>query len=190
MDAGSGETNCRVIYCKNGNNMVSITARYFPSQRLAAGLADVAAMAESYVGRIYFHDEIPGVQMTNRAQFDQRVYQIVAGIPPGQVLSYGRIAAFIPPPPDIPYASYCAMRARWVGYAMASCPEGLPWHRVVNAQGGVSKRPGFGPDLQRQLLEDEGIVFTEKGRIDMKRYVWDPDAAWMQSRGLLPPAKE
>lgn len=132
----------------------------------------------------------PGVQMTERTQFNQRVYQIVEGIPSGQVLNYGRIAAFIPPPSGMPYDSYCAVRARWVGYAMASCPEGLPWHRVVNAQGGVSKRPGFGPDLQRQLLEDEGVVFDEKGRLDIQRYVWRPDPAWLQSRGLLPPPKE
>ena len=128
--------------------------------------------------------------MTDRIQFNQSVYQIVEGIPIGQVLTYGRIAAIIPPPRGMSYTSYCAVRARWVGYAMASCPEGLPWHRVVNAQGRVSKRPGFGPDLQRKLLEDEGIAFDEKGRIDIKRYVWQPDDAWLLSRGLLPPAKE
>jgi methylated-DNA-protein-cysteine methyltransferase-like protein len=128
--------------------------------------------------------------MTDRTKFNKFVYQIVEGIPYAQVLTYGRIAAFIPPPQGMPYQSYCAVRARWVGYAMTSCPEGLPWHRVVNAQGRVSKRPGFGPDLQRKLLEDEGVVFNEKGRIDIKRYVWYPDDAWLLSRGLLPPAKE
>ena len=127
--------------------------------------------------------------MTDRIQFNQSVYQIVKGIPSGRVLTYGRIATFIPPPAGMPYPSYCTVRARWVGYAMASCPEGLPWHRVVNAQGRVSKRPGFGPDLQRKLLEDEGIVFDEKGRIDIKRCVWQPDDAWLLSRGLLPPIK-
>lgn len=128
--------------------------------------------------------------MTDRKRFNQSVYQIVKGVPSGKVITYGRIAAFIPPPPEMPYASYCAVRARWVGYAMASCPEDLPWHRVVNAQGRVSKRPGFGPDLQRKLLEDEGIPFDENGRIDIKRFIWQPDASWLLSRGLLPPAKE
>lgn len=128
--------------------------------------------------------------MTERAQFNQSVYLIVKGIPSGHILTYGRIAAFIPPPPGMPYDSYCAVRARWVGYAMASCPEGVPWHRVINAQGRVSKRPGFGPDLQRQLLEDEGVSFDEKGRIDIERFVWQPDDSWLLSRGLLPPAKE
>jgi methylated-DNA-protein-cysteine methyltransferase-like protein len=128
--------------------------------------------------------------MTNRIRFNQSVYQIVKGIPSGKVLTYGRIAAFIPPPPEMPYASYCAVRARWVGYAMASCPEDVPWQRVINAQGRVSKRPGFGPDLQRKLLEDEGISFDENGRIDIKRFLWQPEVAWLRSRGLLPPVKE
>jgi methylated-DNA-protein-cysteine methyltransferase-like protein len=128
--------------------------------------------------------------MTNRIRFNQSVYQIVKGIPSGKVLTYGRIAAFIPPPPEMPYASYCAVRARWVGYAMASCPEDVPWQRVINAQGRGSKSPGFGPDLQRKLLEDEGISFDENGRIDIKRFLWQPEVAWLRSRGLLPPVKE
>jgi len=128
--------------------------------------------------------------MTDRTRFNQSVYQIVKKIPSGQVLTYGRIAAYIPPPSKMPYGNYCAVRARWVGYAMASCPEDVPWHRVVNAQGRVSKRPGFGPDLQRKLLEDEGISFDDNGRIDIKRFLWQPEDAWLRSRGLLPPAKE
>jgi methylated-DNA-protein-cysteine methyltransferase-like protein len=175
------------ICCTSGENVVLIPIRRHPMQNTAAGFEDKFASAETCIGD---RDEGSGVQMTERTRFNQRVYQIVEGIPPGQVLTYGRIAAFIPPPPGMPYDSYCAVRARWVGYAMASCPEGLPWHRVVNAQGQVSKRPGFGPDLQRQLLEDESIVFDEKGRLDIQRYVWQPDAAWLQSRGLLPPARE
>ena len=126
--------------------------------------------------------------MADRRAFDRHVYEIVRLIPHGRVSTYGRIAALIPPPPEMPFASYCAVRARWVGYAMARCPEDLPWHRVVNAQGGVSKRPGFGPDLQRKLLEDEGIVFDEKGRLDIKKFVWDPDSDWLREHGLLPPA--
>ncbi len=128
--------------------------------------------------------------MTDRTRFNQSVYHIVKSIPSGQVMTYGRIATFIPPPPEMPYASYCAVRARWVGYAMASCPEDVPWHRVVNAQGRVSQRPGFGPDLQRKLLEDEGISFDENGRIDIKRFLWQPEEAWLRSRGFLPPAKD
>ena len=128
--------------------------------------------------------------MTDRTPFNRSVYQIVGGIPPGHVLTYGRIAAFIPPPPGISYPSYCAVRARWAGYAMASCPQDLPWHRVINAQGRVSERPGFGPDIQRKLLEDEGIIFNENGRLDIGRYLWQPDSEWLLTRGLLPPANE
>lgn len=128
--------------------------------------------------------------MTDRGYFDRHVYEIVRVIPPGNVLTYGRIAAFIPPPPKMSYASYCAVRARWVGYAMARCPEDLPWHRVVNAQGRVSERPGFGPDLQRKLLEDEGIFFDEKGRVDIEKHVWEPASNWLRGRGLLPPSSD
>ncbi len=68
-----------------------------------------------------------------------------------------------------------AGHARQVGYAMHALPDGttVPWHRVVNAQGMISRRKtGSGELLQRILLEKEGVRFNGKGRIDLKRYVW------------------
>jgi methylated-DNA-protein-cysteine methyltransferase-like protein len=65
--------------------------------------------------------------------------------------------------------------ARQVGYALHHLPEKsrVPWHRVVNAKGEVSARSGGDShELQRLLLEAEGIAFDLKGRMDLKRYRW------------------
>ena len=103
--------------------------------------------------------------------FRSQVWEIVRQIPPGKVATYGQIAALIPPPLGLSPQGYRAQGARWVGSAMASCPEGVPWQRVVNAQGKISILGG-GEAVQRQLLEAEGVVFDERGRIDLKRFAW------------------
>jgi methylated-DNA-protein-cysteine methyltransferase-like protein len=113
------------------------------------------------------------------------VYAIVREIPGGRVMTYGGIAALIPPPAGVDWDAYDHIKARWVGYALADCPESLPWQRVVNAQGRVSIRPGHGPHLQRNLLEAEGVIFDERGRLDLKRYAWEPTPAWLKQHGLL-----
>jgi methylated-DNA-protein-cysteine methyltransferase-like protein len=56
---------------------------------------------------------------------------------------------------------------------MAACPEDVPWYRVINAQGKISLRSGPGAAAQRQLLEAEGILFDERGRINLKQYQWE-----------------
>jgi methylated-DNA-protein-cysteine methyltransferase-like protein len=79
------------------------------------------------------------------------------------VVSYGEIAHGL------------GMRngARVVGWAMRTCPEGVPWYRVVNSRGEISQRGmGDGEALQRLLLEDEGVVFGLHGRVDMSAYGW------------------
>jgi len=48
----------------------------------------------------------------------------------------------------------------------------VPWHRIVNAQGKSSLPAGAGAELQRALLEDEGVEFDLYGRIDLKRFGW------------------
>jgi methylated-DNA-protein-cysteine methyltransferase-like protein len=92
------------------------------------------------------------------------VHAAVRGIPPGRVSTYGRIAALIGRP----------RAARFVGYAMHRCPPGLPWHRVINAQGRISLPADSTAGIaQRRRLEAEGIVFIG-ARIDLDRYAW-PD---------------
>ncbi|NIS83125.1 MAG: cysteine methyltransferase [Anaerolineales bacterium] len=125
---------------------------------------------------------------TVRPAFNRGVYEIVRAIPSGRVMTYGGIAALIPPPRGIDYTAYARVRARWAGYALATCPDDVPWHRVINAQGRVSSRPGFGPQLQRKLLEDEGVVFDDKDRIDLRKFSWEPATEWLLERGMIPPS--
>jgi len=98
----------------------------------------------------------------------------VRRIPRGRVTTYGSIAASIPAPSGIDPLAYRRIRARWVGYAMASAPDGIPWQRVVNALGRISPRPGFGAARQKAQLSWEGIRFSRQGRINLKKYGWAP----------------
>jgi len=123
-----------------------------------------------------------------RDTFYKSVWQLVQQIPTGQVATYGQIGAFIPQPAGVSPEDYKAFRARWVGNAMAACPQGVPWQRVINAQGKVSARQGA--DLQQRLLEAEGIVFDPRGRVDLQRFAWSgPPAEWLLANGLQPPEK-
>ncbi len=88
--------------------------------------------------------------------FFQSVYAIVAIIPYGKVVSYGDIARAIGYP----------RRARFVGFAMRVCPEGLPWHRVVMADGSIAG--GDYAPVRRMLLEREGVPFLPDGRVDIR----------------------
>lgn len=110
-----------------------------------------------------------------RHAFDAQVWDIVAAIPRGKVMTYGQIAASIPRPKGIRAPFYHAARARWVGSAMAASPGTIPWHRVINAQGKISVRTGNDHHLlQRSMLEAEGIRFDAKGRIDLERFGFSP----------------
>jgi methylated-DNA-protein-cysteine methyltransferase-like protein len=114
--------------------------------------------------------------MARTQEFDAQVYEIVRSIPHGHVMTYGQIAKLIPAPASIDPIAYRRIRARWVGYAMGDCPGDVPWQRVVNAQGRISMRPGHGPHVQRVLLEQEGVVISQDGRIDLREYLWElPD---------------
>jgi methylated-DNA-protein-cysteine methyltransferase-like protein len=121
--------------------------------------------------------------------FQAHVYAVVESIPAGRVMTYGQVAALIPPPPGVDLRGYERVKARWVGYAMAECPEDVPWHRVVNSRGRISLRPGEGAEVQRLLLTDEGVVFDEAGRIDLVCLAWEPGPEWYASHpDLLPPS--
>lgn len=98
--------------------------------------------------------------------FYDRAVKFIKNIPPGKVATYGQIADYA----GIPRA------AREVAYILHSSSEkeDLPWQRVVNSKGGISLKPGHGYELQKRLLEDEGVVFDEEGRIDLDRFRWHP----------------
>ncbi len=103
--------------------------------------------------------------------FKLQAWSLVKQIPPGQVATYGQIAALIGPPPGIEADAYRAMGARWVGAAMAGCPPDVPWQRVLNAQGKSSLKPPA-DEQQRALLHQEGVPFDDRGRLDLKIYAW------------------
>ncbi len=96
--------------------------------------------------------------------FFRRVWALVRRIPRGKVATYGQLALFLGE----------ARGARTVGWAMRAAAPGLPWHRVINAQGRISEagRDPADLDLQRALLEAEGIRFDRRGRVDLARYGW------------------
>ncbi len=93
------------------------------------------------------------------------IFEVVRSIPRGAVASYGQIAAVV---------GRCS--PLMVGFAMAAVPfdSDVPWHRVVNYQGMISSRgDGDGEQIQRILLEAEGIHFDEAGRIDLNLVRWE-----------------
>ncbi len=94
--------------------------------------------------------------------FHRAVFRLVRGIPRGQVATYGQVAAILGYP----------RAARAVGWAMRHCAPGVPWHRVVNASGGISLRANVGSMLtQRVLLEQEGVP-VRRGRVRLDRNRW------------------
>jgi methylated-DNA-protein-cysteine methyltransferase-like protein len=97
----------------------------------------------------------------------QQIYDLVRQIPAGRVATYGQIASL----------AGLAGHARQVGYALHALPERstVPWHRVVNASGGISRRAVPGAELiQRQLLAREGVELDARGRVPLKRVRWAP----------------
>ena len=91
-------------------------------------------------------------------QYFQSIYDLVRAIPPGQVMSYGQVGHEI------------GCSARTVGWAMANALDGdVPWQRVVGADGylRIGRRSVALQEVQRKMLEREGVAFTEKGSVDM-----------------------
>lgn len=97
--------------------------------------------------------------------FTRRVYALVRGIPRGRVLSYGEVAALAGKP----------QAPRAVGGALSAIPDDMeiPWWRVVNGTGRISTSPiHHTAQVQRAMLEDEGVEFGSGGTIDWDRYGW------------------
>lgn len=99
--------------------------------------------------------------MNEKMSFFDEVYEVVAAIPFGKVISYGQIAMLCGRP----------RAARQVGWAMRTCPEHLPWHRVVMKDGTVTG--GVWSELRRARLLEEGVAFTREGKVDMESHVWN-----------------
>jgi methylated-DNA-protein-cysteine methyltransferase-like protein len=110
----------------------------------------------------------------NPQAYYAQVWDLVRQVPYGKVATYGQIAKMLPPPMGVEIEAYTAFGPRWVGGAMAACPDDVPWQRVINSKGEISEREGA--ERQRLLLEQEGIQFDAKHRIDLKKYGWNGQA--------------
>ena len=103
----------------------------------------------------------------NDKTYREQVYSIVRKIPPGRVMTYGQLAIYLGE----------GYTARTVGYVMHGADSaGVPWQRVINSQGKCSTgRLTIPMNLQQELLEAEGVVFSANGKCDLRKFQWFPD---------------
>jgi methylated-DNA-protein-cysteine methyltransferase-like protein len=105
----------------------------------------------------------------------EMIYDAVRQIPRGKVATYGQVARIV---------DRCT--ARMVGYAMAALRgrTDVPWQRVINAKGEISPRSrGDGALRQRKLLEKEGIHFDSRGRVNLRKALWNGRDRRSQEKG-------
>jgi methylated-DNA-protein-cysteine methyltransferase-like protein len=98
--------------------------------------------------------------------FFEKVYQVVARIPIGNVTTYGAISKFLG----------IKSSARMVGWALNSAANriDLPCHRVVNRNGELTGKRYFAtPNLMKELLLAEGIEFIDN-TVNMEKHFWEP----------------
>lgn len=96
--------------------------------------------------------------------FRRRVLELVAEIPTGKVATYGQIALLAGRP-------NAARQVGGVLHGLSSAEaEQVPWHRVINAHGGISTYKVGAGELQRALLDAEEVLFDAQGRCDLLRY--------------------
>jgi methylated-DNA-protein-cysteine methyltransferase related protein len=95
---------------------------------------------------------------------DATIYAIVRAIPRGRVATYGEVAKLA----DMPSGH------RIVARAMKTCPESLPWHRVIgkkdDRRGQINIAAGEHAEFQRARLEAEGVEFDENGFVSFSRF--------------------
>lgn len=119
----------------------------------------------------------------NTQAYYEQVWAFVRQIPVGKVATYGQIRQALPAPEGISEDDYQLSASRWVGSAMAACPDDVPWQRVINAQGKISRQVGAAE--QKQRLLDEGVLFT-RDKVDLDRYQWQgPGQSEQPVQGLL-----
>ena len=110
------------------------------------------------------------------------VRALVRQVPRGRVTTYGSLARSV-------RAAGKPLTARAAGWALRNSPPGVPWHRVVNAEGALSaERSGqCAAGRQRALLEREGVRFDERGRVLLDLHLWPGAAADEADRLSGPP---
>ena len=106
--------------------------------------------------------------MDTRAEtpFTRKAKEVIRAIPRGRVATYGQIAA-------LAGRERAARGVAWILHS-SSAAAGLPWHRVINGRGGISLGRGRGFEEQKKRLIAEGVVVGRGGRVDLKRFLWEP----------------
>jgi methylated-DNA-protein-cysteine methyltransferase-like protein len=100
------------------------------------------------------------------SEFKEKILRIVKLIPSGSVVSYGQVALMA----GIPRA------ARQVGWVLHENGEKVPWWRVINNAGRISTNcEEHTAQMQKELLESEGIRVSKKLNIDIEKYRFRPD---------------
>lgn len=102
--------------------------------------------------------------MTN-VGFSKRVFAVVGSIPKGRLMTYGQIAALCGSP----------RAARQVGQIAHFGPTDLPWHRVVNREGGLARGWPGGIGIQKQLLEQENVDVSTTFKVKLSDLQWWPN---------------
>jgi len=97
-------------------------------------------------------------------EFTKNVIEVIKSIPKGKVCTYGGIASMAGRPTG-------ARQVTRIIHSM-SRKHDLPWFRIINAKGMISLPEMRGYNQQKALLEAEGVVFDDKDRIDLKRFLW------------------
>lgn len=107
-----------------------------------------------------------------KSRFTTEVIEVIRSIPQGKVATYGGIARLAGNP----------RAARQVARILHACAEkeALPWHRVINREGRISLKSPHGCEEQRELLEQEGVIFDAEDQIELTRFEWQPDDEWGQ----------
>src|SRR3989344_3725167 len=118
------------------------------------------------------HDNISPSPMS---QFKTKIHQIIQLIPEGKVASYGQVALYA----GIPRA------ARQVGWILHQSGhlDNLPWWRVVNNAGRISIKGNLycTPEMQKKLLESEGIKVNADLTLDIEKYRFLPDQKFLKN---------
>jgi methylated-DNA-protein-cysteine methyltransferase-like protein len=126
----------------------------------------------------------PAASTPRASEHAVKIHAVVRAIPRGRVATYGEVAALA----GITSGHRIAARI------MKSCPQALPWQRVLGKKDARRGQINIDePDhaaLQRVLLESEGIVFDDNGFIPLLRYGWlSAPSGKARARAKVPPSR-
>jgi len=112
--------------------------------------------------------------------FQQAVLEVVRLVPPGRVVSYGQVAAYVGAP-------RAARQVGWIMRSLSGTPD-FPWWRVLNNSGAITIKGNLHNDalMQNNHLEAEGVEVNDAYQLDMNKYRFRPDAATLAGLKLDP----